>query len=148
MFRVVFHPSSGAHNSVSTVSGINETVTVTCHGRGCTGRSATSATGNSNGLINVRYCRYSVMNSWWWMKYHPKHVEQLTGLNKLYSVASCWIIIAILHDVRSIEHKKNGYMCDTMKEINMTYVSVLWLYFLSILISPRLKVKYFVPVFM
>ena len=29
------------------------------------------------------------------MKYHPKHVEQLTDLNKLYSVASCWIIIAI-----------------------------------------------------
>ena len=29
------------------------------------------------------------------MKYHPKHVEQLTDLNKLYSVASFWIIIAI-----------------------------------------------------
>ena len=32
------HPSSGAHNTVSTVSGIN-------------------------GLINARYCRYSVMSS-------------------------------------------------------------------------------------
>ena len=29
-----------------------------------------------------------------WVKYHPKHVELLTDLNKLYSVASCWIIIA------------------------------------------------------
>jgi len=28
--------------------------------------------------------------------YHPKHVKQLTDLNKLYSVASCWITIAIL----------------------------------------------------
>jgi len=28
------------------------------------------------------------------VKYHPKHVEQLTDLNKLYSVASCYIIIA------------------------------------------------------
>ena len=27
---------------------------------------------------------------------HPKDVEQLTDLNKLYSVASCWIIIAIV----------------------------------------------------
>ena len=45
MFRVVFHPSSAAHNTVSTVSGINET--------------GTAAT-----------CR-----------------EQLTDLNKLYSVA-------------------------------------------------------------
>ena len=50
-------------------------------------------------------CRYSVMRSWWWVKYHPKHVEQLTVLNKLYSVASCWIIIDILYDARSTEHK-------------------------------------------
>jgi len=39
------------------------------------------------------------------MKYHPKYVERLTDLNKLYSVASCWIIIAILYDARFIEHK-------------------------------------------
>jgi len=29
MFQVVFHPSSGAHNTVSTVSGINETCIAT-----------------------------------------------------------------------------------------------------------------------
>ena len=34
-----------------------------------------------------------------------KHVEQLTDLNQLYSVATYWIIIAILYDARSIEHK-------------------------------------------
>jgi len=28
-------------------------------------------------------------------KYHPKHVEQLTDINKMYTVVSCWIIIAI-----------------------------------------------------
>jgi hypothetical protein len=28
------------------------------------------------------------------VKYQPKHVEQLTDLNKLYSVASRWIIIS------------------------------------------------------
>ena len=33
MFRAVFHPSSAAHNTVSTVSGINETVTATCRER-------------------------------------------------------------------------------------------------------------------
>jgi len=95
MFRLVFHPSSGAHNTVSTVSGINETVTATCGERGWTGRPSTFTTGSSTGLINAKYCRYSVMSSWWWVKYHPKHVEQLTVLNKLYSVASCWIIIVI-----------------------------------------------------
>ena len=34
MFRVVFHPSSGAHNTISTVSGINGTVTATFRERG------------------------------------------------------------------------------------------------------------------
>jgi len=37
MFRVVFHPSSGARNAVSTVSGINETCTATCRERGWSG---------------------------------------------------------------------------------------------------------------
>ena len=26
-------------------------------------------------------------------RYHPKHVEQCADINKLYIVASCWIII-------------------------------------------------------
>jgi hypothetical protein len=60
---------------------------------------------SSTGLIYARYFRYSGMSSWCWVKYHPKYVEQLTDLNKMYSVASCWIIIAILYDARSIEHK-------------------------------------------
>jgi len=29
-------------------------------------------------------------NEW---KYHPKHVEQFTDINKLCNVASCWIYI-------------------------------------------------------
>jgi len=33
MFRVVFHPLSGAHNTVSTASGINENCTATCRER-------------------------------------------------------------------------------------------------------------------
>jgi len=97
MFRVVFHPSSGAHNTVSTVSGTNETCDAVCRQRGWTvtsSRSATLTTGSITGLISARYCGYSVTSSWWWVKYHPKHVEQLTNLNKLYSVASCWIIIS------------------------------------------------------
>jgi len=75
-------------------------VTVTCCERGWVRK-----TGGSNGLRNARYCRYSDMSCWRWVKYHPKYVEQLTGLNKLYYVASSWIIIAIFYDVWSIEHK-------------------------------------------
>jgi len=36
MFQVVFHPLSGARNTVSTVSGIIETWTATCRERGWT----------------------------------------------------------------------------------------------------------------
>ena len=72
-------------------------------------------------------CRYSVMSSWWWVKYHPKHVEQLIDLNKLYSVASCWIIIAIFYDARPIEH--------TVTVVLKIYIEVLNA-FLSILIVP------------
>ena len=103
-FRVVFHPSSGAHDTLSTVSGI-EGGYLSWTWLGGKSRPVTFTTGSSNGLTYARYCRYSVMSSWWWVKYHPKHVEQLTDLNKLYSVASCWIIIAILYDARSIKHK-------------------------------------------
>ena len=79
-------------------------------------------TGSSNGLNNARYCRYSDMSCWWvdtiqWRsqqvavtvstmqdtvdtvlwdddgwRYPTKYVEQFTVINKLYIVASCWII--------------------------------------------------------
>ena len=44
-FAWYLHPSSGAHITLSTVSGSNETVTATCRERDWT-------TGSSNGLIN------------------------------------------------------------------------------------------------
>ena len=37
MFRLVIHPSSAAHNTVSAVSGINETVTANCRELGWVG---------------------------------------------------------------------------------------------------------------
>jgi len=40
-------------------------------------------------------------------RYHPKHVEQFADINKLYIVASCWIITDTLRDARTIGHKKN-----------------------------------------
>ena len=72
MFQVVFHPSSGAHNTVSTVSGIIETVTATCRECGWMRTSSHPATFSSNGLINARYCRYSVMSSRWWVEIPPE----------------------------------------------------------------------------
>jgi len=57
--------------------------TTTFHERGWTGTGsspATFTTGSSTGLINARYCRHSVMSFWWWVKYHPKHVEQFDRL--------------------------------------------------------------------
>ena len=83
----------------------------TCRELGWAGSPAKFTTGSNTDLINARYCRYSVMSSWWWVKYRRKNVEQLTGLNKLYSVPSCWIIIAILYDARSTERKKKWNGC-------------------------------------
>ena len=46
-------------------------------------------------------------------RYHPKHVEQFTDINKLYIVASCWIIIdtnmTLFRDVCSKIKNKNFY---------------------------------------
>jgi hypothetical protein len=41
-----------------------------------------------------------------WGKYHPKHVEQFSDINKLCNVASCWIYeyIGILLGARQILH--------------------------------------------
>jgi hypothetical protein len=84
-FGWYFHPSSGVYNTVSTVSGITETVTATCRERGWAGTgvpaqprsrqvavtvsvmpdtvdTVTLTTGCSNGLSNARYCRYSDTN--------------------------------------------------------------------------------------
>jgi hypothetical protein len=104
------HPSSGAHTTVSTASGICHTVTAICryHGRVGTGlsvlcgvrhpqhthtvsNSSTIAADSCNGVTNTRYCRYSCMRSWW--KYHQKHVEQFPDINKLFNVASFWIYL-------------------------------------------------------
>ena len=76
---MVFHPSSGTQNTVSTVSGIIETCTV---------------------------------DTVLWVKYHPKYVEQVTVLNKLYSVASCWIIIAKL---LALSNLSSLHLCSSNK---------------------------------
>ena len=40
-------------------------------------------------LTSTRYCKYSYMCSWWWVKIPPEHVEQFPR-NKLCNVASLW----------------------------------------------------------
>jgi hypothetical protein len=92
------HPSSEARVTVSTPSGICKTVTATFHERGWTGISShpvTFTTGCSNGLQmpNGVDTVTRAPDDWW--RYHPKHGKQFTDINKLYIVASCWIIIDI-----------------------------------------------------
>jgi hypothetical protein len=66
-FGWYLHPSSAAHTTVSTVSGICHTVTV-----------------------DTVVCAPD--DGW---RYHPKHIEQFPDTNKLCNVASCWIYIGI-----------------------------------------------------
>ena len=46
-------------------------------------------------------------------KYHSKHVEHLTGVNKLYTVSSCWIIIAIYYTMHGPLNIKFTVLSDT-----------------------------------
>jgi hypothetical protein len=74
-FGWYFHPSSGAHTTVSTASGICQTVTAICRYRGRVGTGlsvlwvayATHSTlkpaDSSKGVTNTRCCRYSCMRS-------------------------------------------------------------------------------------
>jgi len=73
------HPSSEAHTTVSTASGICHTVTATCRYRGRDGTGLSMlwlayvshstlkpvpvAAGSSNGVTNTRCCRYSCIRS-------------------------------------------------------------------------------------
>ena len=90
-FGWYFHPSSGAHTTVSTASGICHTVTAICRYRRRAG------TGLSVDAVDCRPDAVDTVvcapdDGW---KYHPKHVEQFSDINKLCNVASCWIYIGI-----------------------------------------------------
>jgi hypothetical protein len=53
------HPTSGAHTTVSTASGIWHTDTAV-------------VAGSSNGVTNTVRCRYSCLRSWWWVEVPPE----------------------------------------------------------------------------
>jgi hypothetical protein len=92
-FGWYLHPSSGAHVTVSTPSGICKTVTETFRERDWTGTRKVSVTvlQMPDAVDTVTCAPY---DGW---RYHPKHIEeQFTDINKLYIVASCWTIIDIL----------------------------------------------------
>jgi len=72
--------------------------------------SSTIAADSSNGVTNTRCCRYSCRRSWWWVKYHPKHVEQFPDINKLCNVASFWI-----YEGRPISNAHSEIFCQRSK---------------------------------
>jgi hypothetical protein len=114
-FGWYFHPSSGAHTTVSTASGICHTVTAICRYRGRVGTGlivlwvvyATHST--LKPVPTTPRQRQIAVTVWqipdavdtvicacddgWW--YNPKHVEQFPDINKLCNVVSCWIYIKI-----------------------------------------------------
>ena len=82
-FGWYLHPSSGAQTALSIASGISHAVTVICR---YSGRVETG--------LSVLWVAYAYASDDGW-KYHPKHVEQFTDINKLCNVASFWIYIGI-----------------------------------------------------
>ena len=103
-FGWYFHPSSGAHATASTASGICHTVTAICRYRGRVGTRLSVlwvavTVWQIPDAVGAVACTPD--DGW---KYHPKHVEQFPYINKLCNVASCWIYIGILLEVRYILH--------------------------------------------
>src|SRR5215475_719004 len=123
-FGWYFHPSSGAHTTVSSASRICHTVTAICryHGRVGTGLSVmcvayathrtlkpvTTLPRYRQIVVTVRQIPDAVdtvvcaPDDGW--KYNPKHVEQFQDINKMCNVASCWIYIGILLGAHPILH--------------------------------------------
>ena len=111
-FGWYLYPSSAAHITVSTVSGIIEAVTASCRERNWMGvpiqsRSRRRDWMGTPTLLRSQQVevRVSIMpdtvdtvicaadDGW---RYHPNHVEEFADINKLYIVASCWIIFDTL----------------------------------------------------
>jgi hypothetical protein len=100
-----FHPSSGAHTTVSTASGICHAVTAICRYRGRVGTNRFEcAVGGVRQIPDAVDTVVCTRDDGW--KYHTKHVEQFPDINKLCNVASCWIYeyIGILLGVHCISH--------------------------------------------
>jgi len=81
-FGRYLHPSSAAHVTVSTVSGITVTVTATCRERHWMETAVPIQSRSRQVAVTPDGGR----------RYHPKHVERFTDRIKLYIVASCTII--------------------------------------------------------
>ena len=57
--------------------------------------TSTIAADSSNGVTNIRCCRYSCLRFWWWVMVSAETCRTVSRLNKLCKVASCWIYIGI-----------------------------------------------------
>ena len=88
-----YHPSSGAHTTVSTASVTCQTVTATCRCRG--------VAGSNYSLTSARSCRYSCMCSGWWLEIPPKTCRAVSRNCStcfrwyLCNISSCWMYIRI-----------------------------------------------------
>jgi hypothetical protein len=98
------HPSSGAHTTVSTASGICHTLTAIWRYRGRVGTGLSVLwVWQIPDAVDTVVCAPD--DGWW---YRPKHVEQYPDINKLCNVVSYWIYIGILlaHPVVYISKKR------------------------------------------
>jgi hypothetical protein len=92
MFQAVPPPIIRSSKTVNTASGIFQTFTAACRYRE---RVGTIAAGNSKGLTSTLCCTYSFWAPDDGRRNRLKHVEHFTEINKLCSVASCWLCLEI-----------------------------------------------------
>ena len=111
------HPSSGAHTTVSTAPGTKVP-----------------------DAVDTVMC---ALDDGW--RYHPKHVEQFTDINKLYNVASCWKYFRIylrctdpytLNFSMDISGVKNGKLNKPLQSISgYRNLGILWFVHISSFVS-------------
>ena len=54
-------------------------------------------------------------------RYHPKHVQHIADINKLYIVVSCWIIIDTYYAMhRPLNMKFTRYSCHILMQLKLS----------------------------
>jgi hypothetical protein len=111
-------------------------------------KPAAIAEGSNNGVTNTRCCRYSCLCTWWWVGYHPKHVEQFPDKTNCVTLHLVGYIleynIKITYRLLSYSHKKASHSpftharTHTHTHTHKTMRSWMNLSFLQCLLVPRL----------
>jgi hypothetical protein len=79
--------------------------------------SSTIAADSSDGVTNNRRCRYRCMRSWWWEKYHPKHVEQFPDKINCVTLHLVGYILEYYYNARTHKRQKKCVLTNLSRAV-------------------------------